>query len=293
MAIAPPRTRHLSIAVLADVHLGTSASKAKEVLDYLDSITPDTLVLAGDFIELDKVRQGKLKQVHLAVIRRVLDLAHSGTKVYYLTGNHDARLRKFGNLALGDLHIRQELILQFDGHRHYFFHGDLLDAAVKYKLSTDRVSGFWRTIRSAQLTLVDAVERTKVQFKQLVGRQKWSLATEVKTDPARAKAYVEIFERAATRLAENKGCDHVICAHIHQPKIELRKLDGKVIHYLNAGDWIDNLTALEYRFGKWELYRYDADDFPTPSSRLRTPLERAGKGVGRMEEELMRKLVSS
>jgi len=285
MAVAPPRTRHLNVAVIADVHLGTSASKANEVLNYLDSITPDTLVLAGDFIDLDRVRQSKLKQPHLAVLRRVLDLAHNGTKVYYLTGNHDARLRKFGNLALGDLHIRQELILQFDGHKHYFFHGDRLDIAVKYKLSTDRVNGFWRK-------LVDLSDRIAGKWKQVFGRQKWSLASEVKTDPTRAKAYVEVFERAATRLAESKGCDHVICAHIHQPKIVLKSIQGKVLKYLNAGDWVENLTALEYRFGKWSVYQYDADDFPRPNKRLRTPLVQPSKGLGHLEDELMRKLVS-
>lgn len=285
MAIAPPRTRHIDIVVLADVHLGASTSKATEVLDYLDSITPDTLVIAGDFIDLDRVKQGSLKQDHLSVVRRVLDLAHNGTKVYYLTGNHDAGLRKFGNLALGDLHIRQELILQFDGEKHYFFHGDCLDSAVKYKLSSFRVDGFWRK-------LVDVYDKIGVSLLKLLGSQKWSLASEVKTNPTEALAYVEVFERAAARLAESKGCDHVICAHIHQPKIELKSIRGKVLKYLNAGDWVENMTALEYRFGKWKLYQYDADDFPRPNKRLRTPLEQPSKGLGRLEEELMRKLVN-
>jgi len=286
MAVAPPRTRHLNVAVLADVHLGTSASKAKEVLAYLDSITPDTLVLAGDFVDLDRIKHGKLKKDHLAVIRRVLNLAHTGTKVYYLTGNHDAKLRKFGNLALGNLHIRQELMLQFDGHKHYFFHGDRLDIAVKYKLSLDGASGFWRK-------LIDFIDSTGIALKHLVGRQKWSLATELRTNPARAKAYSEIFERAATQLAISKGCDHVICAHIHQPKVERRTLENTVMHYLNAGDWVENLTALEYRFGKWDLYQYDADDFPVLNKRLRTPSAELDQGVGRLEEELMQKLVSA
>ena len=27
--------------------------------------------------------------------------------------------------------------------------------------------------------------------------------------------------------------------------------------YLNSGDWIENLTALEYVNGEWEIYRFD------------------------------------
>ncbi len=293
MAVAPPRTRHLNVAVLADLHLGSSRSKAKEVLAYLDTITPDTLVLAGDFIDLAKVQQGKLKQDQLAVVRKVLDFAHAGSKVYYLTGNHDARLRKFGNLALGNLHIREELLLQFDGHKCYFFHGDCLDAAVKYKLSTDQMNGVWGIFKPTLRSLVNLRNWVGTAFRKLAGRRKWSLATEVKTNPQAAEAYVEHFERAASRLAKSKGCDHVICAHIHQPKIEQRQLNGEVVHYLNAGDWVDNLTALEYRFGKWKLYQYDADDYPEPSRLLRPPLAKPDKGSRKMEEELMRTLVNA
>lgn len=35
---------------------------------------------------------------------------------------------------------------------------------------------------------------------------------------------------------------------------------GKVV-YLNCGDWIENLTALEYKNEKWKLYHYDKSDF--------------------------------
>ena len=31
--------------------------------------------------------------------------------------------------------------------------------------------------------------------------------------------------------------------------------------YLNSGDWIENLTALEYHNKKWEIYTYDKNDF--------------------------------
>lgn len=29
------------------------------------------------------------------------------------------------------------------------------------------------------------------------------------------------------------------------------------ILYLNSGDWIENLTALEYNDGNWRIYRFD------------------------------------
>jgi hypothetical protein len=29
--------------------------------------------------------------------------------------------------------------------------------------------------------------------------------------------------------------------------------------YLNSGDWVENLTALEYNKKRWKLYRYAED----------------------------------
>jgi UDP-2,3-diacylglucosamine pyrophosphatase LpxH len=283
MAVAPPRTRHLNVAVIGDTHLGTNQCRAVELLEYLDSITPDTLVLLGDIIDVAALRQSKLSQDQLAVLRRIIDFTHDGAKVYYLTGNHDSRIGRFGTLALGNLHVRNELLLQFDGRKTYFFHGDRLDAVVKYKLMAERLPGFWRKL----LTMADHLGG---RVKQLFGRQRWSLAAEVRTNPARAKKYVQLFERAAVKLGLSKGCDHTVCAHIHQPKIEMSTAQGKVVTYLNCGDWVSNLTALEYRFGKWSLYRYDEHDFPKTNKRLRPPMDLPNKSA-HIDQELLRELL--
>ena len=37
---------------------------------------------------------------------------------------------------------------------------------------------------------------------------------------------------------------------------EVENDHGKIM-YLNSGDWIENLTALEYVNGNWEIYRFD------------------------------------
>jgi len=29
--------------------------------------------------------------------------------------------------------------------------------------------------------------------------------------------------------------------------------------YLNSGDWVENLTALEYQFKHWKIYNYNED----------------------------------
>ena len=43
-------------------------------------------------------------------------------------------------------------------------------------------------------------------------------------------------------------------AFMQQKTVNTEK--GSVV-YLNSGDWIENLTALEYVDGEWKIYRYD------------------------------------
>ena len=51
-----------------------------------------------------------------------------------------------------------------------------------------------------------------------------------------------------------------MCGHIHHPEIrEIANPNGSIL-YLNSGDWIENLTSLEYNEGKWTLYKYNEDD---------------------------------
>jgi hypothetical protein len=39
------------------------------------------------------------------------------------------------------------------------------------------------------------------------------------------------------------------------------KTETGQVEYLNSGDWIENLTALEYHNKQWSLYKYKAEEF--------------------------------
>ena len=50
-----------------------------------------------------------------------------------------------------------------------------------------------------------------------------------------------------------RGCDGVICGHIH--KAEIREIEG--ILYANDGDWVESMTALVEHFdGKLEIVEW-------------------------------------
>tara|TARA_R110002050_G_scaffold51870_1_gene118832 strand:- start:953 stop:1234 length:282 start_codon:yes stop_codon:yes gene_type:complete len=51
----------------------------------------------------------------------------------------------------------------------------------------------------------------------------------------------------------------VVCGHIHQPEIKQIQTEKGSVKYLNSGDWVENLTSLEYHKGQWKLYSYEKD----------------------------------
>ncbi|MBK8485040.1 MAG: metallophosphoesterase [Saprospiraceae bacterium] len=112
--------RILNAVVLSDVHLGTFGCQARELLNYLQSIQPEVLILNGDFIDGWQFTKRYFPLVHIQVIYEVMKMAMNGTKVYYLSGNHDEFIRKFIPFYSGNIYFRDQLELEIDGKRHFF-----------------------------------------------------------------------------------------------------------------------------------------------------------------------------
>ena len=68
--------------------------------------------------------------------------------------------------------------------------------------------------------------------------------------------YVDNFERKVIEIAIAKGYDYLVCGHIHQPKKKFFETKMGKCTYLNSGDWVENLSALEYSFKRWKIYNY-------------------------------------
>jgi len=103
-----------------------------------------------------------------------------------------------------------------------------------------------------------------------MGKEKMSFSKKVKNSVKKAVAWIGDFEQTAAELAIEKNYDYVICGHIHQPqKREVVTKNGKVM-YLNSGDWIENLTALEYHHNDWTIYQYDEKEFASVATPVVT-----------------------
>lgn len=242
--------RDLEVVVLSDIHLGTYGCQAAELNTYLKSINPSILVLNGDIIDGWQFRKYYFPDEHLKVIRRIMKMMMQGTQVYYLTGNHDEMLRRFTDITAGNFHLLNKLRLNLDGKKVWIFHGDVFDLSMRYSKFVAKLGGFGYNL----LIYVNSLVNT---LSQKMGKGKISLSKRIKDSVKNAVQFISDFEMTATDLAFEHGYDIVICGHIHRPVIDTRFKDGASVTYMNSGDWIENLTALEYNKGSWSLFRYD------------------------------------
>ncbi len=123
--------RIVTLAVISDVHLGTYGCHATELLQYLKSIQPHTLILNGDIIDMWNFSKRYFPKSHMEVLQYILKMSVNGTRVIYITGNHDETLRKYSDLTLGNFELVDKLVLNLEGRKTWFFHGDVFDSSTK------------------------------------------------------------------------------------------------------------------------------------------------------------------
>lgn len=247
--------RSPDVVVLSDIHLGTYGCHARELVHYLKSISPQLLILNGDIIDGWQFSKSYFPPAHMQVIKEILTLLGQGTRVVYITGNHDEILRRYSDLQLGNFQLTDKLVIEMNGKRTWVFHGDVFDATTKGSAKIIAKLGGWGYDWLILLNRMINWVLTKL------GQPKMSLSKKVKNGVKKAVSWIADFEQTAAELAINKGYDYVICGHIHQPQQRIVTTAEGQVTYLNSGDWIENLTALEYSNQSWEIYHFKEEDY--------------------------------
>jgi UDP-2,3-diacylglucosamine pyrophosphatase LpxH len=246
------KKRDVDIVIISDVHLGAFGCHAKELLQYLRSINPKMLILNGDIIDIWQFRKAYFPKSHLMVIRHLTGLIAKNTKVIYITGNHDELMRKFVKFNLGSFKLVNKLLIDLHGKKTWIFHGDVFDITMQYSKWLAKLGSFGYDLLILINSFVNFILAS-------LGSEKISFSKRVKHSVKRAVSYINKFEETAAGIAISKGYSHVICGHIHQP--EMRKITnshGEVM-YMNSGDWVENLSSLEYNDGVWKIYSFIDD----------------------------------
>jgi UDP-2,3-diacylglucosamine pyrophosphatase LpxH len=224
---------------ISDVHLGHKHSQGQQLIRFLEDLRPQSLYLVGDIIDGWALSRSGWSEACTDVLRRLSEMAEQGTRLYYTPGNHDAFLRnkdglRFVTERFPFVEIENEFIFEAaDGRRFVVTHGDLFDV---FETSAQWISMwltvFYNTCLSANRWLSRILRRK--------GKSPYHLCSAGKRAVKRVVRFLSRYERSLSDYAGRKGCDGVICGHLHTPKIAER--DGFV--YCNTGDWVEHCTAL-------------------------------------------------
>lgn len=263
--------REVDLVVISDVHLGTYGCRAKELLHYLYSIKPSKLILNGDIVDIWQFKKSYFPDQHLRVIKYLLDMAYQGTEIVYVTGNHDEMLRKFTNIHFGNIQMVDKLIMSLGNKKAWIFHGDVFDASVQHSKWLAKLGGWGYDV-------LIQVNNGINWFLTRMGREKYSLSKRIKNSVKEAVKFISDFEDTASELAIESRYDYVICGHIHQPQMRTVTTKKGACMYLNSGDWIENLSALEYNNGVWRMFLYEEEKdtlgkYPAQEATLSYSLE--------------------
>jgi len=244
--------REVDLVVLSDIHLGTYGCHAQELLQYLKSIKPKAVVLNGDIIDIWQFNKRYWPATHMMVVKHLVGLIAKDIPVYYIPGNHDEMLRRFKGFQLGSLKITNKLSLKINGSNVWIFHGDVFDVVMQN-------SKWLAKLGAIGYDTLILINRFVNYLSNKMGKGKVSLSKKIKNSVKGAVKFINKFEATVCEIAADNHYKYVICGHIHQPEIRTVVTEKGSVVYMNSGDWIENLSALEYNDNKWSIYRYNED----------------------------------
>lgn len=233
--ISPDNPLKLRSIWLSDIHLGNNGCQVDFLLEFLRCTETSHLYLAGDIIDMWSMqRRMYWPQKHNNAIRAFLGKAKHRTRVVFVPGNHDEKLRDYCGLEFGNISIQKQAVHTLaNGKKLLVLHGDEFDGVIG-------ASRFIGKLGSVAYDVLLSLNLVLNWFRRHLGRGHWSLSAYLKLKVKNAVKFISSYEEAVTRHATRHKVDGVVCGHIHHA--EIAPLNGLL--YCNCGDWVESCTAL-------------------------------------------------
>ena len=118
---------------ISDLHLGTKGCQSDLLLEFIRHTQSEKLYLVGDIVDGWALKNTWYwPQSHNDVVQKILKKARHGTRVFYLSGNHDEILRKFIPINFGGVEIVNQVIHEtIDNKKYLVVHGDQFDGIIQ------------------------------------------------------------------------------------------------------------------------------------------------------------------
>ena len=233
---------------ISDIHLGSSGAQAEHLLEFLKYNESKYLYLVGDIIDGWRLtKKWYWPQSHNDVIQKILRKARKGTNITFIPGNHDEGARTFLGMTFGDIKIKNEAFHKTaKKEKLWIVHGDLFDEVMQH-------ARWLAYLGDSAYTFLLWLNRWFNKIRRFFNLPYWSLSKYLKLKVKKAVSFINAFETLMVKEASRRGCDGVVCGHIHKP--ELKTINNKI--YANDGDWVESISALvEHQNGELEIINW-------------------------------------
>ena len=220
---------------ISDTHLGGKNLKSNKLYDFLQNTDSEYLYLVGDILDLWLLnKRWHWPPINDKIVELVCKKAQNGTKVFYLPGNHDAKMRNYIGSTFNGVRICDEMVHQgVNGEQFLVLHGDRFDWVVQE-------NEWLADIGSRLYGMLLRINRDYNRYRKFMGKDYLSVSAYLKYKCKKVVSYVSDYEDALVDELHKQEVDGVICGHIHHATI---KNIGDFL-YTNSGDWVESCTAL-------------------------------------------------
>lgn len=201
-------------------------------LDHLIKDSPEKLILAGDLFDVWFEYKMVIPKAYFTTLHKLKIIADKGTKIIYISGNHDFVFRDFFQNILQAEVCENDYTFTVKGKKFFVSHGDTYT-------SNDAQYHFLRGILRNRTVL-----KIFGWFHPDVGLHTGRLMSRSSKKYHKSKKTLNKQENGLIEFSEklfNAGYHYTIMGHIHNPKI-VKCTNGS---YINLGDWINHCSYLE------------------------------------------------
>lgn len=204
--------------IVSDIHLGLPASRPRELLEFLEQWSCERIILLGDVFNDLHFNHLCKDSYRLLDYWRVM-VKRSWSELVWIKGNHDRHFETAVK-ALLDISGCEEYRWQSGGKTFLALHGDRFDPSVTrfqtVPLLLSELNSWAQRRCGIDHTWADRFDIIHERFGKLSQRMPF----------------------AAAELAQETGCQAVICGHTHRSHRQAVAGTGTSIDYLNAGAWV-------------------------------------------------------
>ena len=225
---------------LSDAHLRyPQNNNYKLLLDFLNQQKGlDALFLLGDIFEFWLGYKHLVFTAYVPLLDKLRQLSESGTKLYFVEGNHDFHLGAYFTETLQCTVVTDQQLINWDGQKILISHGDLIKSDRNYQ----RLRSFWRSWPIKFLS--------QVIHPDLV----WSFALWLSNKSSKNNPENRHQDPTPYLIpfSETSNSDIVVCGHFHHPL----DIEHRGVRIIALGDWISQFSYAEMVDGEINLKSY-------------------------------------